>query len=387
MYLRESKQKRADGSVVTYLQLAENVWNAEKRRSETRILCNCGRADDEAVSERLRRLAKSILRRCSPEEIVAGDGNWRLVCAWPYGELHALEALWQRLGIGEVINQQAGARRLGFDVERALFAMVANRALAACSKLYCYEQWLREDIRIAGTEALSLQHLYRAMDFLEANQEGIERAIFFRVADLLCLNVDVTFYDTTSLHFEVDEEDHGFGAQDLVHGSRAPALPCAAQARAPEERAVTCRRSSSAWRLRARASPCATGCSRATRSTSLTIQQVKAELRGWQLTRGLFVGDAGMVSEANLKVLSRGGGKYLLCMPMRRGDEITQAVLSRPGRYQSVAENLQVKEVIVGEGERRRRYVLCHNPRGGRTSAIPPRRSDPGAGSRTGEPA
>lgn len=77
MYLRESKQKRVDGSVVTYLQLAQKVWNAERRRSETRILCNCGRADDSAVAERLRRLAKSILCRCSPEEIVAGEGHWR----------------------------------------------------------------------------------------------------------------------------------------------------------------------------------------------------------------------------------------------------------------------------------------------------------------------
>ena len=93
-----------------------------------------------------------------------------------------------------------------------------------------------------------------------------------------------------------------------------------------------------------------------------TIKQVKADLRGWQLTRCLFVGDAGMVSESNLEALSRGGGKYLLCMPMRRGDEITQEVLSRPGRYQSVAENLQVKEVIVGDGERQRRYALCYNP-------------------------
>jgi len=159
MYLRESKQKRADGSVVTYLQLAENVWNAEKRRSETRIVCNCGRADDGAVTERLRRLAKSILRRCSPERIVAEEGNWRLVCAWPYGEIYVLEALWQRLGISEVITEQARARRLGFDVERALFAMVANRALAPCSKLYCYEQWLREDVKIAGTQGLSLQQL------------------------------------------------------------------------------------------------------------------------------------------------------------------------------------------------------------------------------------
>jgi hypothetical protein len=193
MYLREAKQKRTDGSVVTYLQRAENVWNTEKRRSETHILCNFGRADDAAVTERLRRLAKSIVRRCSPEQIVAEDGNWRLVCAWPYGEVYTLQALWERLGIGEVINEQAAARRLGFNVERALFAMVANRALAACSKLYCYEQWLREDVRIAGTQALSLQQLYRAMDFLEANKEAIERSILFRLADLLNLDVDVTF--------------------------------------------------------------------------------------------------------------------------------------------------------------------------------------------------
>src|SRR5207249_6347807 len=68
---------------------------------------------------------------------------------------------------------------------------------------------------------LSLQHLYRAMDFLEANKEPIEREIFHRVADLLNLDVEVMFYDTTSLHFEVNEEDHGFGDADTVHGSAA----------------------------------------------------------------------------------------------------------------------------------------------------------------------
>lgn len=93
-----------------------------------------------------------------------------------------------------------------------------------------------------------------------------------------------------------------------------------------------------------------------------TITRVKEDLRGWQLTRCLFVGDAGMVSQANLQTLAKGGGKYLLAMPMRRGDEVTEEVLSRPGRYRTVAENLEVKEVIVGEGERRRRYAVCFNP-------------------------
>ena len=115
MYLRESKQRRADGSVVTYLQLAENVWDATKGRSQASIVHNCGRADDPDVVERLRRLAKSILRRCSPEEIVGADGDWRLICAWPYGDVRSripLEA------VGHRRHRAATSRRATFRLRR-----------------------------------------------------------------------------------------------------------------------------------------------------------------------------------------------------------------------------------------------------------------------------
>jgi hypothetical protein len=365
MYLRESKQRRADGSVVTYLQLAENSWNPEKRRAETRILCNCGRADDAAVIERLRRLAKSILRRCSPDEIVAAGPDWRLVCAWPYGDVYVLQALWQRLGIDEILHAQAGARRVGFNAERALFAMVANRACAPASKLYCYEQWLKEDARIPGTEALALQHLYRAMDFLEANKAPIEREIFFRVADLLSLDVEVIFYDTTSLHFEIDEEDHGSGGDDTVHGSQAAGKKCYA---APRKRGHSKNGRGDAPQIviglavTREGFPVRHWVFPGNTVDVSTVAKVKEDLKGWQLTRCLFVGDAGMVSAANFQALARGGGKYLMCMPVRAGDEVAKEVLARPGRYRSVADNLQVKEVSVGEGTRARRYAVCFNP-------------------------
>lgn len=365
MYLRESRQKRADGTLITHLQLVESIWNPAKQRSEIRIVFNCGRAEDPVVSERLKRLAKSILRRCAPEEIVAQDSGWQLVDAWPYGDIYVLEALWARLGIGEIIEEQAQARRLGFAVERALFAMVANRACAASSKLYCCEQWLREDTRIAGAETLKLQHLYRAMDFLEANKNAIERAIYFRVADLLNLDVEVIFYDTTSLHFEVDEEDHGVGAEDEVKGSKA----------AGGKRYAAPRKRGKAKNGRDDVPQIVVGLA-VTRDgfpvrhwvfpgntvDVTTVEKVKADLKDWQLTRCLFVGDAGMVSAANLKTLSRGGGKYLVCVPIRRGDEVTHEVVSHPGRFKKAAENLEVKEVVLGDGARRRRYVLCYNP-------------------------
>jgi hypothetical protein len=365
MYLRETRQKRVDGSTITHLQLAESVWNPEKRRSDTRIVFNCGRAEDLQVVAKLRQLAKSILRRCSPEEIVAADPTWRLVDSWPYGDLYVLETLWRRLGLGEVIEAEAKEHKLDFSVERALFALVANRALAPSSKLACYEQWLREDVRIEGTRELELHQLYRAMDFLEAHKETIEKAIYFRVADLLNLDVELVFYDTTSLHFEVAEEDRGVGEEDIVRGSQ---LAGAKLYKAPRKRGY-------AKNGRGDVPQIVVGLAVTREGFPVrhwvfpgntvdvtTVAQVKEDLKGWQLTRCVFVGDAGMVAQDNLRRLSLGGGKYIVCMPIHQGGEVAQEVLTRPGRYQEVAENLRVKQVVVGDGERRRRYVVCHNP-------------------------
>jgi len=93
-----------------------------------------------------------------------------------------------------------------------------------------------------------------------------------------------------------------------------------------------------------------------------TVARIKEDLRAWRLGRCVFVGDAGMYSAANLLALSRGLGRYILATPLRKLGEVEAEVLTRPGRYKPVADNLQVKEVVVGEGERRRRYVLCLNP-------------------------
>ena len=97
MYLRETRQKLSGGGHLTHLQLAESVWDPVKRQSRIRIVYNCGRADDPAVAERLSRLARGILRRCSPEEIVAANPDWRVCNAWPYGDLYVLEQLWRRM--------------------------------------------------------------------------------------------------------------------------------------------------------------------------------------------------------------------------------------------------------------------------------------------------
>ena len=298
MYLRQSNQKRADGSVLSHLQIAENVWDPIKKRSRVRIVHSCGRSDDPKATERLRRLARSILKRCAPEELVAADPSLRVVDTWPYGDIHVLEHLWREVGVPELIGELLEHRKFEFSIERALFAMVANRACAPSSKLYCHEQWLAEDVRIEGCESLELHHLYRAMDFLEAHKEALEEGLYFRMADLLNLDVEVVFYDTTSLHFEIDEEDTGVGEDEEVRGSGAAG---AKTYRAPRKRGKS-------------------------KNGRGDVPQVMV---GLAVTRDGF--------------------------PVRHW--------VFPGNTVDVTTVAKVKEVVVGDGERRRRYVVCFNPR------------------------
>jgi transposase len=95
---------------------------------------------------------------------------------------------------------------------------------------------------------------------------------------------------------------------------------------------------------------------------STTIERIRSDLRDWKLSRCLFLGDAGMNSEENRAELARACGRYVLAI-RADGAEVREHVLTRRGRYQKLSENLLAKEVLVGEGERRRRYVLCYNPK------------------------
>ena len=182
-----------------------------------------------------------------------------------------------------------------------------------------------------------------------------------RLADLLNLDVELIFYDTTSVHFEIDEEDEGSGEGDEVGGSVCSG---AKTYRAPRKRGKSKNGRDDAPQIVVGLAVTRDGFPvrhwvfPGNTVDVTAVAKVKAELKEWRLGRCVFVGDAGMVSEKNLKALSASGGRYIVCMPIHLGGEVNQAVLSRPGGYQEVAENLRVKEVVVGEGG----YIVCHNP-------------------------
>jgi len=72
--------------------------------------------------------------------------------------------------------------------------------------------------------------------------------------------------------------------------------------------------------------------------------------------------DRGMSSEENRLILQKAGGHYIIGEKLRDNQEIHKEVLAKRGRFTAIRENLEIKEVVVGSGERRRRFILVHNP-------------------------
>jgi transposase len=256
-----------------------------------------------------------------------------------------LDALWHRLEIPRAITKAAaGRRRLSGSVERLLFALVANRALAPSSKLAALE-WAAGDVALPGVGDLGgdPQVFYRAMDFLLEATEAIQREVFFSVANLFNLEVDVILFDTTSTYFEIEEDDafRRFGHSKDHRDDRPQAVLGLAVTK--DGIPVRC------WSFPGNA------------SDTVVIRQVHDELGSWKLHRVLWIGDRGFASEENRTYLQRAGGHVLFGEKLRQGNANHEA-LARPGRYKSVDDHLEVKEVVVGDGATRRRFVVCKNP-------------------------
>jgi hypothetical protein len=344
MYLRTIQRQNKDGSVVRYLQLAHNVRPPGRRHPQAEVVYSFGR-EDQLDRQALARLVRSISRFLDPEQALeaTATSELRFAGSRPFGGAYVLDALWQRLGIAKAIGRAAAGRKLDPRVERLLFCLVCNRALAPSSKLAALA-WAASDVALPRVGALGgdPQVFYRAMDFLLEADEAIQREVFFAVANLLNLEVDVLLFDTTSTYFETEEDD-GFRRYGHSKDHR-PDRPQAVVGLAVTRQGIPVR----CWSFAGNA------------SDKVVIRTVHDDLGAWRLHRVLWVGDSGFASAENRTYLQRAGGHVLVGEKLRQGGD-NHAALTRPGRYQQVADNLQVKQVWVGDGVTRRRFVICRN--------------------------
>jgi len=346
-----------------YLQIVHSVREGEKVRQQ--VFGTLGRLDELKASGRLEALIRSGLRHCEKLAVIDAHaaGETQAVTVQRIGPDLVFGRLWKECGIQEVIESLLGARRYNFDVERAIYLTVLHRLFASGSDRAA-ERW-REDYLIPGTETLELHHLYRAMAFLgqEIEPKGpktlgsprcvkdlIEEELFERRRDLFT-EVDLVFFDTTSLYFEGrggesigkrgHNKDHRPDLYQMVVGMALDV----------EGRPICCEM----WPGN-------------TADVKTLIPVVKRMRERFRLREITVVADRGMVSQATLEAFEKSDPpvRYIVGVRMRRQKEVNTSVLgSRARWFESVPERsnakdpapLKVKEVWVKE----RRYIVCLN--------------------------
>jgi hypothetical protein len=357
MYLRRIERRTKAGGGVGYLYLAHNVWDPVTKQSKAKLLYNFGR-EDQLDRQAIVRLIGSLQRALDPDQALATQAapGLRFIESRPMGGAWALDGLWRELAVDRTLAGLLRGRRLDARAERVIFAMVANRALEPLSKLAC-SKWVCERAWIDGLPELDEDSCYRSMDWLLEIEAQLAEAVYFATADLLNLEVDLLFFDTTSTYFErdepeqdvVDEEGNVIRQAFRVHGhskDHRDDLPQVVIAMAVTRDGIPVR----VW------------CWPGNTSDQELIRQAKDDLRAWKLSRVVWVADRGFQSEENRRYLQRAGGHYILGEKLRGNNKEAQAALSRQGRYHTVAGNLRVKEVVIDDGTMRDRFVICHNP-------------------------
>jgi len=373
MYLRTTKRKNKDGSYTKYYQLAHNVRHPKTKNPIPQVIHSFGRAD-QVDRKALIRLCQSIARVCDFEVIEgsnrqAGDKtkeqelfkSIKIIKTVEFGTVEVIKFLWEKLGIGEALRMNSTSKGYTHLYEKALLAMTANRLCEPESKLGVWDRWLSE-VYLPCCDSLRLNTMYDAMDHLYNNCKDVEKKVFDHTANLFNLEVDLIFYDTTTATFSIDQEDEDVefeveleDERELLSKGLRKYGHCKEGFWAPQV-VVALAVTRSGLPVRSWVFPGNT-------PDVNTVKQVREDLRRWKLGRALFVADSGMNSAGNRSELARACGKYILATRMSSVSEVKQKVLSKRGKYKILQENLHAKEVIVGDGERRRRYILCFNPK------------------------
>ena len=339
MFIRKKTFYREDGTKREYLQIVKT--HREKDKVRQKVICNLGRI--EKLQERsIDTLIQGMARFSEKLTVIEAGKDLLGKESKEYGAPLIFQRLFQSLGLGDILSTSLAHHNHIFPLKEAIFAMVLNRILAPSSKLRVYE-WL-DEVYDPSFQGIKIQHLYRSLDFLDNHKHEIEKGIFERIKNLFNLKLNIVFYDTTSVYFE------GKGPEELARKGfsrdKRPDLNQVVIGILMTDEGVPI------------ASETFPGNSYDANTLRVALDTLS---RRFNIGRIILVADRGMVSKKNLSLIEDEGYEYIVGVKMRYLRRVRDQVLSTPGRYRKVEDNLKVKETVL-DGVR---YIICSNPEEG----------------------
>lgn len=116
-----------------------------------------------------------------------------------------LDALYDSLGIYDVLNAHKSRRGLGLDLNGIAKLLVFGRVLFPDSKSGTFENRNRFVFPVSKSEAL--KDVYYTLDALNEKAETIQKRMSLKIANSIGRNTEVCYYDVTNYWFEIGEND------------------------------------------------------------------------------------------------------------------------------------------------------------------------------------
>ena len=351
-----------------YLQIVES--KREGRKVRQHVIGTIGRLDRLNEKEDIDGLLKSLSKYSGRALLLLTGTSDPSSESKKIGPALIFERLWHRLRIDDLLKKLLKKSRFRFEIERAVFLTVLHRLFCSGSDRHA-ERW-RKGYKINGVDKLHLHHLYRAMAWVggplpDNEQAGrtpfaprsmkdiIEEELFKMRMDLFS-EIDLVFFDTTSIYFE------GKGGETIgAYGHSKDNRPDLRQmvigvVLDGQGNPICCEM----W----------PGNTTDVKTLLPIIERLKVR---FNITRVCVVADRGMISKATIDELEKRSICYILGIRMRKNKDITKHLSPKEGYEEIYAPRktskdpspLEVKEVWI----KKRRYIVCHNSEQATTDA------------------
>lgn len=334
MFIRIAKQKRGD-KIYRHLQIAESFRDPAKGKApRTRIIAQLGTVEglgEEQIEKLIAGLQRAIGQESAPPE---------LLLAHDFGHVYAVSGVWDALGLSAVLDQCRIAGRSSLAVAALVKLLVVNRICDPCSKLALLD-WL-ESVRWSE-QAPSYHHLLRAMDRLIGCKEKIEPLVAKQLIPRQ-EELDLVFYDITSTYFE---GDRSLAADDFRRYGYS-------RDHRPDRRQVVV-----GMVMTKEGIPLCHHVFPGNTVDKTTVATVVKDLKArFNLTRIVFVGDRGMLSDANLSMILGAEIGYIVAHPLRKNAHATEVIGNLKKGFIRESDQEQYQE----EEREAVRFVVAYSP-------------------------
>ena len=187
----------------TYLRILESYRN-DQGTPTSRVLYSLGKVEDYSP-EQLLKMGIRLYELGGGEVKALLEGSIEELARYNYGYVQVYGKAISHYGLDILMNRLSRKYHLQFNLMNAVTLMLLERLCDPGSKR---SNWLNQHEYI-GLEPVSLHHLYRSLDKLADNSLLIQKQIFQTGRDLFNQQLDVVFYDVTTLYFESEVEQEG----------------------------------------------------------------------------------------------------------------------------------------------------------------------------------